>query len=92
MTFFKNQMGPKHWQLILSSFDRWLVPILALWLWTLLDPVLATAHTQILYLHVFGLWLGRWCHRHWNEVGVWMERTGFKTGVDEIQLRGGTVY
>jgi hypothetical protein len=81
------------WQLILSSFDRWLIPIIALWLWTLLDPVLATAHTQILYLHVFGLWLGRWCHRRWNEaVGVWMEHTGFKTGVDEIQLRGGTVY
>lgn len=92
MTFFKNRMGPKHYQLTLSSLDRWLAPIVVLWFWTLLDPVSATAHSQVLYLHVFGWWLGRWCHRRWNEVGVWMECTGYKTGMDEIQLRNGTVY
>ena len=85
-------MGTKQWQLTLTTFDRWLVPVVALWFWYLLDPVSATAHSQVLYVHIFGLWLGRWCRRRCNEVGGWMESTGFKTGVDEIHLRGGTFY
>jgi hypothetical protein len=91
-TYFQARLGKNGWQSLLSSLDCWVTPIVGVWLWSLCNPVSATAHTQVLYVHVFGWFFIRWCRQWWNDIGTWLDSSGYKTGFDKIQFGGTAVY
>jgi hypothetical protein len=80
------------WSRMLTYSDQYGAPIGTALLWTVLDPVSASIHSQALYIAVFGWIVSWWFKRRCLDIGLYLDNLGAKPEPNVIQLRVDGIY